>query len=201
MVTLARRPLPSGLTPTELPADAVEVARIGEAWGIQGDFKIQPYSASPEALFSARQWWLQPSERGRKPFKGTGLMRVRNVKKHGDALVACAHDVPDRTAAEALKGMRVFVPRAAFPSLPENEYYWIDLIGLEVFNREGVSLGCVRDLLATGPHEVLVIGYEQVDERNVVQQCKRLIPFVAAYVDDVDLTARRITVDWSPDYD
>ena len=49
--------------------------------------------------------------------------------------------VPDRNAAEALRGARVFVPRSSFPSVGEDEYYWVDLIGLAVVNREGVALG------------------------------------------------------------
>ncbi|MCL4771728.1 MAG: PRC-barrel domain-containing protein, partial [Burkholderiaceae bacterium] len=68
-------------------------------------------------------------------------------------------------------------------------------IGLEVINREGVSLGEVRDLLSTGPQTVLVLQQEQGDK-----PIERMIPFVAAFVDQVDLAGRRITVDWQPDY-
>ncbi|MDR2990684.1 MAG: ribosome maturation factor RimM [Burkholderiaceae bacterium] len=185
----------SGLALVELPADAVEVGRIQDAWGIKGGFKVLPYSASPEALFSARRWFVQPPERGRRTFEGTALLRISQVKAHGDVLLAHAHDVPDRTAAEALKGARIFVPRSSFPSLPEGEYYWIDLIGLAVINRQGVSLGNVRDLISTGPQQVLVVGYEESGK-----PCERLIPFVSAYVDAVDLSARCITVDWPVDY-
>jgi len=185
----------AGLELADLPADAVEVGRIQDAWGIRGDFKVVPYSASPEALFSARQWFVQPPERGRKTFQGTALLHVSRAKEHGDAIVARAREVPDRTAAEALKGARVFVPRSAFPSLPEGEYYWVDLIGLPVVNRQGELLGSVRDLISTGPQQVLVVGYEESGQSR-----ERLIPFVSAYVDTVDLTERRITVDWQADY-
>jgi len=185
----------AGLEPAELPADAVEVGRILDAWGIQGGLKVQPYSASPEALFSARRWFVQPPERGRKTFEGTALLHINQAKEHGDAIIAHARDVPDRNAAEALKGARIFVPRSSFPSLPEGEYYWIDLIGLAVVNRQGAPLGSVRDLIATGPQQVLVVGY---DESGKPRQ--RLIPFVSAYVDTVDLPARHITVDWQADY-
>jgi 16S rRNA processing protein RimM len=186
----------SGLALAELPADAVEVGRIQDAWGIQGGLKVLPYSASPEALFSARRWFVQPPERGRRTFEGSALLRVRQVKAHGDALVTYAHDVPDRTAAEALKGARIFIPRSSFPSLPEGEYYWIDLIGLAVVNRQGALLGNVRDLISTGPQQVLVVGCEESGEPR-----ERLITFVSAYVDAVDLLARRITVDWLADYE
>ena len=188
--------MPAVLDQADLPADAVEVGRIVDAWGIQGWLKIQPYSASPEALFSSRRWFLQASERGpRPPFEGTVLLKVRQAREHADMVVASAQDITDRDAAASLKGSRIFIARSSFPTLPEGEYYWVDLIGLDVINRQGMPLGRVIDLLATGPQQVLVIGDEQDGK-----PCERMIPFVAAYVDDVDLADRRITVDWQPDY-
>ena len=191
----ARPRMSPGLDPVDLPTDAIEVGRIADAWGIKGWFKVLPHSASPEALFSSKRWFLQPSERGAKTFTGTALLRIREAKDHSDTVVASAHDVPDRSAAEALRGARVFVPRSSFPTPQTDEYYWVDLLGLDVVNREGVVLGQVRELLSTGPQTVLVL-VQQVDDKPV----ERMIPFVAAYVDGVDLTARRITVDWQPDY-
>ena len=185
------------LEPAELPADAVEVGRIHDAWGIKGWFKVLPHSASPEALFSSRRWFLQPPEKAaRPPFSGTVLLRIREAKEHSDSIVATAQEVDDRAAAEALKGARIFVPRSSFPTAAEDEYYWVDLIGLQVVNREGVALGEVRDLLSTGPQTVLVLGYEGEGGKPA----ERMIPFVATYVDQVDLAGRRITVDWQPDY-
>jgi 16S rRNA processing protein RimM len=184
-----------GLDPAELPADAIEVGRIADAWGIKGWFKVLPHSASPEALFSSKRWYLQPSEKGAKTFSGTVLLRVREAKEHSDTIVASAHDVDDRGAAEALKGARIFVARSSFPTAGTDEYYWVDLIGLEVVNREGVALGTVRELLSTGPQTVLVIEY--FEQGKILE---RMIPFVSVYVDAVDLAAKRITVDWQADY-
>lgn len=186
---------PGAPEPAELPPDAVEVGRILDAWGIKGWFKILPYSASPEALFSSKRWFLQPAERGARTFAGTVRLSIKEAREHADSIVASAHEVPDRTAAEALKGARIFIPRSSFPTPEEGEYYWVDLIGLAVVNREDVVLGTVSDLMATGPQQVLVIGYEEAGKRQ-----ERLIPFVDAYVDQVDLDAKRITVDWQPDY-
>jgi 16S rRNA processing protein RimM len=184
-----------GLEPAELPADAIEVGRIADAWGIKGWFKVLPHSASPEALFSSKRWFLQPTERGAKTFSGTVLLRVREAKEHSDTVVASAHDVDDRSAAEALRGARIFIARSSFPTAGEDEFYWVDLIGLAVVNREGVALGQVKELLSTGPQTVLVLEYAEGDKT-----LERMIPFVSAYVDGVDLAARRITVDWQPDY-
>ena len=185
----------AGLEPAELPADAIEVGRIADAWGIKGWFKVLSHSASPEALFSSKRWYLQPSERGTKTFSGTLLLRVREAKDHSGTVVASAQEVDDRTAAEALRGARVFVPRSSVPTADPDEYYWVDRIGLEVVNREGQALGQVRELLSTGPQTVLVLAYE-ADGKAL----ERMIPFVSVFVDNVDLPGRRITVDWQPDY-
>lgn len=185
----------AGLESIELPADAIEVGRVADAWGVKGWFKVLPHSASPEALFSSRRWYLQPSERGARTFSGTLLLRVRETKDHSDTVVARADEVADRSTAELLRGARIFVPRSSFPTAGDGEYYWVDLLGLDVVNREGVALGQVKDLMATGPQTVLVLAYAVDDKPQ-----ERMIPFVSAFVDGVDLATRRITVDWQPDY-
>lgn len=178
-----------------LPADAVEIGRIADAWGIKGWFRVIAHSSDPQALFTAREWFLQPPEKGAKLFAGTVLLPVKQARVHGDGIVATSPEVPDRNAAEALRGARIFIAREHFPQAEDGEYYWVDLLGLAVTNREGVSLGVVRDLLSTGPQTVLVLGYEEDGK-----QCERLIPFVDAYVDKVDLQAKVIVADWQPDY-
>ena len=187
--------LPAGLEPAELPADAIEVGRIADAWGIKGWFKVLSHSADPEALFSSKRWYLQPAEKSLKTFSGTLLLRIREAKDHSGTVVATAQEVDDRDAAESLRGARVFVPRSSFPSAGVDEYYWVDLIGLAVVNRENVELGAVKELLSTGPQTVLVLEYQAEGKRQ-----ERMIPFVSAYVDAVDLPSRRITVDWQTNY-
>ena len=184
-----------GLEAAELPADAIEVGRIADAWGIKGWFKVLPYSADPEALFSSKHWFLLPAEKGAKTFSGVGQLAIKEAKVHSDTVVACAQGVDDRTAAEALRGARIFVARSSFPSAEKDEYYWVDLIGLDVLNREGVALGTVRELLSTGAQTVLVLDYAQ-DGKPL----ERMIPFVSVYIDEVDLPGRRILVDWQADF-
>eukprot|EP01137_Pigoraptor_chileana_P023839 Opistho-2@90817 len=123
-----------------------------------------------------------------------------NAREQGDVIVATAQDVADRNAAEALRGCRVFVSRASFPTADTDEYYWIDLIGLAVVNREGQALGSVADLLDTGAHSVLRVTQVETDGQGQAQERERLIPFVAAYIDAVSLEQRRITVDWGLDF-
>lgn len=190
----------AGLDAVELPSDAIEVGRIIGAWGVKGWFKVLPHSAQPEALFSSKRWYLQPSDRGTSPFVGTLLLRVREAREHSGSVVASAQEVDGRDAAEALKSARIFVSRASFPTASTDEYYWVDLIGLDVINREGVALGTVRELLSTGAQTVLVLEYPSQTEDGSPKVDERMIPFVAVYVDKVDVPARRITVDWQPDY-
>ncbi len=185
----------AGLEPAELPADAVEVGTILDAWGIKGWFKVSSYSASPEALFSSKRWYLMPAEKGPRGFSGVALLRISTAREHSEGLVASAQEFTDRSQAEILRGARIFIPRSSFPTPDTDEFYWVDLIGLEIVNREGLSLGRVKDFLATGPQTVMVVSFEQQGK-----QSERMIPFVSAYVDAVDLAARRITVDWQPDY-
>jgi len=167
------------------PADAVEVGVVLGAWGIKGWFKLQPHAADPQALFASKRWWLRDGHGAPR------LLKIMQAREQGDTVVASAQEVPDRNAAEALRGARVFVARTSFPSAGDDEYYWVDLMGLDVVNREGQALGRVADLIDTGVHSVL---------RVLEGDAERLIPFVAAYVDDVDLQARRIVVDWGVDY-
>ncbi len=195
-----------------MPADAIEVGRIADAWGIKGWFKVLPHSASPEALFSSKRWFLLPSDRSvggtqsptAKSAVASGvaakpvLLKIKEAKEHADTVVASSLDVQDRNQAEALKGARIFVPRSSFPTAGVDEYYWVDLLGLDVVNREGVALGQVKDLMSTGPQTVLVLS--QVSDEVGKPPVERMIPFVSAFVDQVDLPGRRITVDWQLDY-
>ncbi len=188
------------------PDDAIEVGRIGEPWGLKGWVKVQPFAADPQALFSSRRWFLLPSEKAGllRPGAGTAaipsLLKITQVKDHGDVVVALAQEVPDRNAAEALRGARVFIGRASFPTPDPDEFYWVDLIGLHVVNREGEQLGSVTGLIDTGPHSVLRVAPEAVPASVSAQEAERLIPFVGAYVDAVSLEQRLITVDWGLDY-
>lgn len=191
-----------------LPADAIEVARVLGAWGVKGWLKIQPYAEDPQALFSSKRWYLMPAE-SQAPARPGGrsgamaatpsLLKVIQAKEHGDGVVANVQDVEDRDAAEALRGVRIFVSRASFPTAADDEFYWVDLIGLDVFNVQGEALGVVEGLLDTGTHSVLRVKGPApgVPSGAMVE---RLIPFVGAYVGRVDLAQRRVEVDWGLDW-
>jgi 16S rRNA processing protein RimM len=182
------------------PADAVEVARVLDAFGVKGWIKLQPFAADPQALFSSRRWYLQPSPQAPATQRVPSLLHITQAKPHGDAVVAAARELPDRDAARALRGARVFIARSSFPTAGDDEYYWVDLIGVEVVNRQGEALGTVSALIDTGAHSVLCVRRPDAGPEVSDALAERLIPFVAAYVDTVDMAARRIQVDWALDY-
>jgi len=185
------------------PADALEVGRIGDAWGLKGWFKVQSYASPPEAILSARRWHLRPSSRAPSTLHLPSVLEIREVREHGDGIVAIAEGIADRSGAEALRGARIYIGRASFPQAGVDEFYWADLVGLEVANRDGIVLGEVIGLIDTGPHSVLRIAPPRPAQDAggpVAAADERLIPFVSAYVDTVDLAGRRIVVDWGLDF-
>ena len=179
----------------ELPADAVEVGRIVGAWGIKGWFKVFAYSGDPEAVFSSKRWLLQPSTKNKSPFEGTVKLKIIESRSHSGSIVASAEGVNNPETADELKGARIFVPRSSFPTTALDEYYWVDLIGLTVLNRESQELGSVIDLISTGPQTVIVLT--RLENGKTLET---LIPFVSTYIDNVDLEAKKIWVDWGLDY-
>lgn len=178
------------------PEDAVEVGRILGAYGVKGWIKVQPFSFDASALFASETWWLHLLRPGQAPRQALKVLALRN---QGEDLVAQIEGVDDRSGAELLRGGVLSVPRAAFPKTPDGEYYWVDLVGLQVRNTAGEDLGQVIGLIDTGPHCVFRIAPPGVAAPSSKQE--RLIPFVDAYVREVDMAARLIRVEWSAAWD
>ena len=201
---LAASPALAAADDAAFPGDAIEVGRVLGAWGIKGGIRVKPFSSDPEALFTSRRWFIQPPESilGAKAgvTRFPSLLHITSSKAQGDSVVATAQELPDRNAAEAMQGARVFIARSSFPTAGNGEYYWIDLIGLAVVNRQAETLGTVIGLIDTGAHSVLRVGRPGAAPDASLEDSERLIPFVAAFIDDVSLPERRITVDWGLDY-
>jgi 16S rRNA processing protein RimM len=180
------------------PDDLVIVGYVSGAFGLQGWVKIRPYSTTADALLEAPLFWLESAAQ-------TGVApNLREVKRlsskiHGEDVVARLDEVPDRTAAEALKGTVVKVSRQAFPALEQDEFYWVDLIGLAVQNLEGEDLGVVRAMMDNGAQSILRVAASDVPEAELMKH-ERLIPFVDHFVKEVDREAKKIVVDWGSDY-
>lgn len=178
----------------KIPEDLVLVGYISGAYGLNGWVRVRPYSADADALLNAKTWWLDKPE-----FRDVAMMQS---KIHSGDVVAQLMGVAGRDAAEALKGAAVQIPRSHFPALSDNEFYWVDLIGLEVENLQAEHLGRVSDMMDNGAHPILRVAVPQAteaaDDAKAVQEL--LIPFVEQFVITVDRAAKKITVDWGLDY-
>lgn len=207
----------------QAPADAVPVGRIEGAYGVRGALRIEPFNVPHESvLLKVRRWYLKPSpshrlaanvahardaiarklpaSRGspslsdppRPDFALPAMVEVLRCRVHGMNLIANLRGIEIRELAQALRGCEILVSRADFPPAAEGEYYWTDLIGCAVSTIEGVPLGVVTAVDDHGAHPLLRL---QADDGR-----ERLIPFVEAHVPEVDVAARRIVVDWDPDF-
>ena len=160
------------------------MGRIAGAFGVQGWVKVRAFTEAPGALGEFARWLVLTRE-------GWVAMPLEEFEVHSKGPVAKLAGCADRDAAERLRGCEVAVARAAMGEAREGTMYWVDLVGLEVVDTLGESLGKVEALFETGATSVLVVqGTRQ-----------RMIPFVPDYVKAVDREAGRITVDWKADYD
>jgi len=151
--------------------------------------RVHPFADDPQAWGKLPAWWLGQENAPSGDWRETAIERSR---LHLGALVVKLAGIADRDAAEALKGTLVGVPHAALPPAGQDEYYWADLVGLEVVNVGGERLGQVESLIETGANDVLCVRAD--DDREL------LLPFVGAVVLDVDLVLKRIRVDWDADW-
>ncbi len=170
--------------PAEVPADLVDLGAVRGAYGVRGWARVQPFDADAAVLSGSQQWWLRRGDR-------VELLDVTASRRHSSVLLAKWHGWETPEAVDAVKGATVAVPRSVFPPLPPGEYYWTDLIGARVVNREAVELGTVQSLASNGAQDLLEV---------VGPQGSTLVPLVPAYVDDVDVAARLIRVDWQQDW-
>ncbi|NHR03974.1 ribosome maturation factor RimM [Chromobacterium haemolyticum] len=164
--------------------DLVVMGFVRGAFGVKGWLKVQADTEYADGLFDYPVWWLG-KENDWKPYT------FENGALQPKALAAKLEGVEDRDAAEVLRGMQIAVPRAELPAAEEGEYYWADLIGLEVVNQQGEVLGKVSELMETGAHDLLVVQGADA---------QRMIPFVDQYVLEVQLAEGKIQVDWGLDY-
>jgi 16S rRNA processing protein RimM len=160
------------------------MGRILAPFGIQGWIKLKTFTEDPDGLARHPHWWLRTKS-------GWRSAALSEFKVRPAAVSAKLEGVDDRSAAELLRGCDVAVTREDLGEAAEGEFYWVDLVGLEVVTLQGEALGRVEELLRTGGSDVLVVRGGR----------ERLIPFIADYVKSVDREAGRITVEWEAGYD
>jgi 16S rRNA processing protein RimM len=166
------------------PRNLLVIGRVAAPFGVKGWVKITPFTASPTALARYRRLWVGRQGEWHE-------VAVEEATLHGASVVARLGGCVDRDAAARLKGAELAVARAALPAAAPGEFYWADLVGLDVVNTSGEPLGKVQGLFSTGANDVMRIGEGKGE---------RLLPFVAAVVRKVDLAARRIEVEWGLDW-
>lgn len=178
-----------------------------DAWGVKGWVKVEPYAAASDTtLTQAKRWHLARAPRRPRPsglhpnpvtLHGTdpqstsapeAWVGVERARRHSAGVVAKLAGVDDRESALAWRGAEVGVLRSDFPALAEGEFYWVDLVGCELSNAEGQSLGKVVSIEDHGAHPLL-----QTDTGVMV-------PFVDHYLIEVAPQAQRIVVDWQADW-
>ncbi len=165
------------------------LGRIVAPFGVLGWLRIHPFGDDPLGWKAIPHWLLSPD--ADVATDAWQMYVPATVKVHGGGLLAKLQGVDDRGSAEALTGCYIGALRSDLPLTGKDEYYWRDLIGLEVQNLQGMSLGHVDSLLETGANDVLVV----VDGKN-----RRLLPFVGKVVVNVDTVGRLILVDWGIDW-
>ncbi|MDR2112770.1 MAG: ribosome maturation factor RimM [Candidatus Accumulibacter sp.] len=167
----------------------VVLGKVVDSCGLRGAVRVRPFADDPESWGAMPRWWLGGEGDAPEAWRCLRLLRCR---RQSGLLIAALEGIADRDAAESLRGLLVGAPREELPATRSGEYYWGDLLGLEVVNTQGQALGRVAGLIATAANEVLRV----VDEAGR----ERLLPFVDTVARDVDLPGRRILVDWEADW-
>jgi len=170
------------------------VGRILGPFGVQGWVKVQAFTERPASLGEFARWIVQTRE-------GWKEMAIAEFEVHSKGPVARLEGCSDRDAAFLFRGCDVAVTRGDLGEPEEGTLYWVDLVGLEVVNEGGEALGNVEGLFESGETSVLVVRGQPPSGTGSSVKRERLIPFVPQYVKAVDRDAKRITVDWKPDYD
>lgn len=171
----------------------IDVGRIAAVHGVKGWLKVQSFTQPADNLFHYHPWWLK-TPHGVKP------VEIDGSRPQGKGFVVHIKDLDDRDLAAQYTGLVIAVDRQLLPELDSGEYYWYQLEGLRVVSRQdgrAIDLGRVSKLLETGANDVLVVtpDAESVDDRE------RLVPYVPGqFVQQVDLAAGRIDVDWDPEF-
>lgn len=172
----------------ELSAPMVVGVVVG-AHGVKGWVKIRSFTQPIDNILDYQPWLVR--QKGKQGNVDAKVVELLQARVGGKFIVAQFAGVEDRDQALSYRGAQVLVSRSQLPELTDNQFYWTDLVGLEVKRIDGTDFGRVVALMETGANDVLVVQGDQ----------EYLIPFVhEQVVKDVDIANRVITVDWDPDF-
>ncbi len=161
----------------------VLVGKIAGVYGIKGWVKIVSYTRPVENILNYKQWFIGSTDK-RDQFT------VEACKQHGKGFIAKLEGLDDRDKAMELHQQDIVISRDDLPELEPGEYYWHDLIDLEVIDQNQKVLGKISNILETGANDVFEVSGDK----------KRLIPWVTeVYIQAIDLESGVIQVDWEDD--
>ena len=163
--------------------DLICVGHVLGAQGIKGWIRVFSNTEPRENILQYSPWLIEQGDE----LKAVGV----SGRLQGKNVLARLDGIENRNQAEELIGCRLFIEARQLPRLQAGEFYWSDLIGLEVETLQAEPLGVVSSMMETGADDVMVLSGDR----------ERLIPFVLDdIVREVDLGNRRLVVDWSPEY-
>jgi 16S rRNA processing protein RimM len=171
------------------------IGRISGVYGVKGWVKVYSDTDPREGITDYNPWYLQQGSGNNGEWRE---VTVEAGRRQAKTVIAKLEGIDDRDAAMQLSGALIAIMPEQLNELAKGEYYWRDLIGLRVINREGVELGTVRRLLETGANDVLVVA----GGKSASQGGRELlIPYTPGRaVVEVDLEQRLIRVDWDEDF-
>ena len=161
----------------------VIIGKIISAYGIKGWVKIRPFTETAKNFI---QYKIQFLSRNQKDWS---RVEIKEIKIQGQDVIADI-GLTDRDQSISQKGYFLAIERDQLPQLPENEFYWDDLVGLNVIDVDRVDLGKVVGLIETGANDVLVVSGDR----------ERLIPYIPQVIKKVDTENQLIKVDWDKEF-
>jgi len=162
----------------------ISVGKISGIFGIKGWVKVFSFTDPRENILTYSPWLLKKDDR-------TKTLNVIDGQLQGKTIVAQLADIDDRDQAANLMGWDIFISRDQLPKAAKGEYYWSELIGLNVETIDGIQLGVVDSLLETGANDVVIVRGER----------ERVIPFLQGQtIIDVELDTGKLIVDWDPEF-
>jgi 16S rRNA processing protein RimM len=171
----------SGVAMTKANNAYITIGKIGATYGIHGWLKIHAYTEFGSSILDYQPWHISRNN-------GTWqVMEIEDGRAHGNGIIAKLTGINTPEEARLLTGATIAVTRSQLPPLKKNEYYWSDLVGLTVINKNGETLGKVIYLMMTGSNDVLVVK----------GTTEHAIPYLfGKVIKSVDLEKQEIHVDW-----
>jgi 16S rRNA processing protein RimM len=172
--------------------------KLTGVYGVKGWIKVHSYTEPLDNIFMYQPWFIADACGKISDIP----ISIDDHRLHGKGLIVHIKGVDDRDQALNYCQRFIAVDMGTLPLLPEGDYYWEQLKGLQVLSVYGgrdnapVLLGMISDLMETGANDVLVV----IPCENSIDKRERLLPYVDAHVMNVDLAAGTIIVDWDPEF-